>query len=69
MIDNMKKISEIRIVSLRCTDLGINCPYTIIGKDKNSLFSNIRKHSLRVHGIADLPPDIIKKIDAAIKIT
>lgn len=63
------KTPEIQIASFRCAELGINCPYTIIGKDKNDLFSKIRKHSLMVHGIADLPPDIIKKIDAVIKIT
>lgn len=60
--------SDFKMASFKCAEMGTNCTYTIIARSKEELLRNIRNHALRIHGIEDLPADLTKKIDSAIKV-
>ncbi|MDE1766996.1 MAG: DUF1059 domain-containing protein [Thaumarchaeota archaeon] len=59
--------SNLKMVSFRCAEMGTDCTYTIIARSKVELLRNVRNHALRIHGMEDLPADLAKKIEVAIK--
>ncbi|MFZ1077971.1 MAG: DUF1059 domain-containing protein [Nitrosotalea sp.] len=60
--------SDLKMVSFRCAEMGTNCSYTLVARSKEELFRDIRNHALRIHGMENLPADLAKKIESAIKV-
>jgi predicted small metal-binding protein len=54
------------IATFRCADIGMNCAYTIIGKDEDEIIRNIKNHARRIHGLSKFPPAMTKKIEAGL---
>lgn len=52
---------------LRCGDLMPGCKAVIEGKDVAEVMSKGAEHAKKDHGMAMIPPDMAKKVAAAIK--
>jgi predicted small metal-binding protein len=52
---------------LRCGDLMPGCNAVIEGKDVNEVMSKGAEHAKQAHGMNSIPPDMAKKVQAAIK--
>jgi predicted small metal-binding protein len=54
--------------SFACKDLGMNCGFEIRGaKSKDEVMPLAAVHAKVVHGITATPPDLVSKVQAAIK--
>ena len=54
--------------SFKCADLGMNCGFEVKGaKDANEVMAIAATHAKSTHGIASPPPDLVAKIQRAIK--
>jgi predicted small metal-binding protein len=52
---------------LRCGDLMPGCKAVIEGKDVAEVMAKGAEHAKKDHGMATIPPDLAKKVQAAIK--
>jgi predicted small metal-binding protein len=52
---------------LRCGDLMTGCNTVIEGKDVAEVLAKGAEHAKKDHGIATIPPDMVAKVQAAIK--
>jgi predicted small metal-binding protein len=52
---------------LRCGDLMTGCKTVIEGKDVAEVMAKGTEHAKKDHGIATIPPDMVAKVQAAIK--
>ena len=52
---------------LRCGDLMPGCKAVIEGKDVAEVMTKGAEHAKKAHGMAAIPPDVAKKVKAAIK--
>ena len=53
--------------SFKCKDIGMDCPFETKAKTEPELMQAIATHAATVHKMKDVPPDMMKKIKAAIK--
>ena len=51
---------------LRCSDVNPGCDHKIEGKDEAEVMTKAAEHARRDHGIAQIPPDVARKAQAAI---
>jgi len=52
---------------LRCGDLMPGCSAVIEGKDVAEVLKKGAEHAKTAHGVAVVPPDMAKKVEAAIR--
>ncbi len=52
---------------LRCADLMSGCNFVAEGKDVAEVMAKGAEHAKKAHGIAQITPDLAKKVQAAIK--
>ena len=52
---------------LRCGDLMTGCNTVIEGKDVAEVMAKGAEHAKKDHGLAAIPPDMVAKVQAAIK--
>ena len=52
---------------LRCGDLMTGCSTVIEGKDVAEVLAKGAEHARKDHGLATIPPDMVAKVQAAIK--
>jgi predicted small metal-binding protein len=52
---------------LKCGDLMPGCNAVIEGKDEAEVMAKGAEHAKTAHGMASLPPDVAKRVKAAIK--
>ncbi len=52
---------------LRCGDLMSGCKAVIEGKDVAEVMAKGVEHAKAAHGLTTIPPDLAKKVQAAIK--
>ena len=52
---------------LRCGDLMPGCKAVIEGKDIAEVMAKGAEHAKKDHGMTPIPPDLVKKVEAAIK--
>ena len=52
---------------LRCGDLMPGCSAVLQGKDVAEVMAKGAEHAKKDHGLAAIPPDMIAKVQAAIK--
>lgn len=50
-----------------CSDIGMNCGFATSAKSREELLPLISKHAKEVHNIEEIQPDLMKKVDSAIK--
>ncbi|TMA55710.1 MAG: DUF1059 domain-containing protein [Deltaproteobacteria bacterium] len=52
---------------LRCADLMPGCNFVAEGKDVAEVMAKGAEHAKKAHSIAQITPDLAKKVQAAIK--
>ena len=52
---------------LKCGDLMPGCNAVIEGKDAAEVMAKGVEHAKKAHGMATIPPELAKKVQAAIK--
>jgi predicted small metal-binding protein len=52
---------------LRCDDVNPGCDFKIEGKDEAEVMTKAAEHARRDHGMAQIPPDVARKAQAAIR--
>ncbi len=52
---------------LRCGDLMPGCNAVIEGKDEAEVLAKGAEHAKQAHGMASIPPDVAKRVQAAIE--
>ena len=52
---------------LRCADLMPGCNFVAEGKDVAEVMAKGTEHAKKAHGMSQIPPDVAKKVQAAIK--
>ena len=52
---------------LKCGDLMPGCNFVAEGKDAAEVMAKGAAHASTAHGISTIPPDMAKKVQAAIK--
>jgi predicted small metal-binding protein len=52
---------------LRCADLMPGCNFVAEGKDVAEVMAKGAEHAKKDHGLATIPPDMVAKVQAAIK--
>ena len=50
-----------------CRDVGVNCDWKVSGKDEADVMSKIKDHARTVHKMDPIPPDLERKVRAAIR--
>jgi predicted small metal-binding protein len=53
--------------SFKCKDIGMDCPFEVKTKSEEDLMKLIASHAATEHKMKDVPPDMLKKIKAAVK--
>jgi predicted small metal-binding protein len=54
--------------SFKCADLGMSCGFEVKGaKDANEVMAIAAAHAKSSHGISSPPPDLVGKIQKAIR--
>jgi predicted small metal-binding protein len=51
---------------LRCSEVNPGCDHKIEGKDEAEVMAKATEHARRDHGMAQIPPDVARKAQAAI---
>jgi predicted small metal-binding protein len=52
---------------LRCDDVNPGCDFKIEGKDEAEVMTKAAEHARRDHGMPQIPPDVARKAQAAIR--
>jgi predicted small metal-binding protein len=52
---------------LRCSDVNPGCDTRLEGKDEAEVMAKAAEHAKRDHGMAQIPPDVARKAQAAIR--
>jgi predicted small metal-binding protein len=50
-----------------CRDVGVDCDWKVRGKDEGEVMGKIRDHARQVHKMDPIPPDLERKVRAAIR--
>lgn len=54
---------------IRCADLMPGCNAVVEGKDAAEVMAKAAEHAKKDHGLTTIPPEMISKVQAAIKDT
>ncbi len=54
------------VMTLRCSDIGINCPFEVEGSTGRELMRKMIDHAESAHGIPVLAPEMLLKIQTVI---
>lgn len=51
----------------KCADIGMNCGFETTADTTEQLMPKVAAHAKTVHGMTEIPKDILAKVQAAIK--
>jgi predicted small metal-binding protein len=52
---------------LKCADLGMDCAWEGTGETMNELLMKSAQHAKEAHNLASIPPEMMAKVQAAVK--
>ena len=52
---------------LRCRDVGLDCDYEAHGRSDDEVVQQAAAHAARVHGIAEITPELEARVRAAVR--
>jgi predicted small metal-binding protein len=52
---------------LTCRDVGVDCDFVARGATVDEVLQQAREHATKDHGFADIPPELVEQVKAAIK--
>jgi predicted small metal-binding protein len=50
----------------RCGDVVLGCEWIARNDDQDALFQEIESHARNVHGMDEVPPEVVEKIERVI---
>jgi predicted small metal-binding protein len=53
--------------SIKCKDAGFNCGFEVKDEDRDELMQILSLHAEKTHNLKPIPPDVIEKVQKAIK--
>ncbi|MEL9914653.1 MAG: DUF1059 domain-containing protein, partial [Thermoplasmatales archaeon] len=53
--------------SFKCADIGMNCGFETKASTKEELMPLIAEHAKTAHNMSEIPPDVMEKVNKAIK--
>ena len=53
--------------SISCRDVGMNCDFTASASTVEALMMKCAEHAKTGHGMNDIPPELIAKVQGAIR--
>jgi predicted small metal-binding protein len=51
---------------LNCRDVGVDCDFVAQGETAEEVMEKAKQHARKEHGFADIPPELMDKVKAAI---
>lgn len=51
---------------VRCRDVGVDCDYVARGETEEEVLQQCAEHGKAAHGMAEIPPEMVEKVRAAI---
>ena len=52
---------------ISCRDIGVDCDYQARGNTVEEVLQKCAEHASSAHGINEIPPELIAKVQAAIR--
>jgi predicted small metal-binding protein len=52
---------------LKCRDVGVDCDFVARGATVEEVLEKAKEHAGKDHGFADIPPELVDKVKAAIR--
>ncbi len=52
---------------LACADMGVNCDYKATGDTVQEVLQKAGEHAATVHGMTNMPPEMMAKVQAMVK--
>ncbi len=52
---------------LKCRDAGVDCDFVARGATEEDIPKQATEHAKKDHGMAEIPPDMLAKVKAAIR--
>jgi len=52
---------------LSCADLGVNCDFKAKGDTMQEVLQKAGEHAATVHGITNMPPEMLAQVQAAVR--
>jgi predicted small metal-binding protein len=53
--------------TLSCRDVGVDCDFQATGNTNEEILAKAAEHAKLAHGFDDIPPELLDKVQAAIK--
>jgi predicted small metal-binding protein len=53
--------------SIKCKDIGMTCGFELKDDDRDELMQLLAMHAEKTHNMKTIPPDVMKKVQEAIK--
>lgn len=53
--------------SISCRDVGVDCDFTTTANTVEELMAKCAEHAKTAHGMNEVPPELIAKVQAAIR--
>jgi predicted small metal-binding protein len=55
------------MVSFKCRDIGMSCPFEAEERTEEKLLKKIEVHAKKVHGMNEISPELMTQIKSVIK--
>jgi predicted small metal-binding protein len=52
---------------LTCRDVGVDCDFVARGATVDEVLQKAKEHAAKEHGFADIPPELVEQVKAAIR--
>lgn len=52
---------------LKCREVGVDCDFEARGATEEDILKQASEHAKKDHGMAEIPPDLLAKVRAAIR--
>jgi len=52
---------------LTCRDVGVDCDFVARGATVEEVLQKAKEHATKDHGFADIPPELVDQVKAAIR--
>ncbi len=52
---------------LKCREVGVDCDFEARGATEDDILRQAAEHAQRDHSMAEIPPDLVAKVRAAIR--
>ncbi len=54
-------------IVVSCKDLGVDCDFVARGETEQEVLQQCAKHGKEVHGMEEIPPELMAKVQKAIR--